>query len=310
MFQFHCWSDLYSLPCRDWLSSSGVSIPLLVWFIPSQVPANIPSKWGFNSTVGLIYTLSWWSIWRSEHRFNSTVGLIYTESRTDMIHQPLMFQFHCWSDLYSRLKRISQPRLGFNSTVGLIYTNRNQNTIRHTAAVSIPLLVWFIHIGLGFKDKTANKFQFHCWSDLYMKTWGNEIMADMFQFHCWSDLYPKSKVITPRSLMFQFHCWSDLYRTRPFPSPAICRFNSTVGLIYTRRRMTKSSRKWVSIPLLVWFIQFSSPSCVDDISSFQFHCWSDLYICWCKSFKLFRYVSIPLLVWFIRWLYPYTGLQL
>ena len=99
VFQFHYWSDLYTLGSRRVVTD--------------------PS---FNSTIGLIYTLGQGGKNGKQNRFNSTIGLIYTAPKKSGGVGRKLFQFHYWSDLYNLRFIMTFPMFRFNSTIGLIYT--------------------------------------------------------------------------------------------------------------------------------------------------------------------------------------------
>jgi len=139
--------------------------------------------------------------------FNSTVGLIYTITVSIDALDKAMFQFHCWSDLYLKNWWYYAFFWCFNSTVGLIYTPDFDSVI-----------------------PDLKSFQFHCWSDLYYPKRRIGETIKLFQFHCWSDLYGRKKFTVKWEKKFQFHCWSDLY---------------------TGNVLLNKSIKTVSIPLLV-----------------------------------------------------------
>jgi len=183
----------------------------LVWFILATVPRLVIIFWCFNSTVGLIYTVS------SAGKYTVKVG----------------FQFHCWSDLYLIVVEYLTVRASFQFHCWSDLYRIKDRHDSSTSNVSIPLLVWFIL--QTEKDFTATTgFQFHCWSDLY------EVAQDALGYSAivsipllvWfirqKEIYSEmgEKVSIPllvwfileliedeinRQTPFQFHCWSDLY---------------------------------------------------------------------------------------------------
>jgi len=190
---------------------------------------------------------------------------------------------------------------GFNSTVGLIYTRLIGIGLGDVGHVSIPLLVWFIlpicppgqidyrgfnsTVGLIYTFALPVriihrwKFQFHCWSDLYTDpacraVWRGNVSIPLLVWFIriienspWVEF---DFVSIPLLVWFiQISCHQD--------RALHCRFNSTVGLIYT----------------VVHCHYYQSNY------KFQFHCWSDLYQSAPLPKIITKNVSIPLLVWFI-----------